>query len=254
MEKFYNYWLPTITMLIISILYVALSYRFTKDKDESKKMLPVKIVWIFLLVFEIGKIGHMIATNKTDGIVNPSFVPLRYPLVFCSIILYTYPLFVFKKNKLSDLAMGMSVLPALFAFIAAVVTTTGYKLNFWHAHSIVFHFLMGAVAIYLIVSGLYKFEFKNYFEVFVGLSVYIIFAAFLSLFTGGEISILGPKSGNLAFLYNAFGYMTGNLVLLFAIYLLLLLIYFLVNVFRRKKPQTKSEDFVLNDLEVEKNA
>lgn len=234
MEKVLNFWLPTLIMLIISILYIVLSTKLTKNKDEKSKLLPIKVVWYFLLIFEIGKIGHMIATHKMDGVIDPHFNPLRYPLVFCSIVLYTYPLFVFKKNKLSNMAMSMSVLPALFAFLAAVITTSGYKLTFWHGHSIVFHFLMGAVAIYLLTSGLYKFKFKDYFELFLGLGFYVVFAVVLSLFIGGEISIFGPKSGNLAFIYNSFGYATGNLLLLFVIYFVTFGFYSLANLITRQ--------------------
>lgn len=227
MDKVLNFWLPATIMLLISVAFIVVSTKMTKGRDEKTKMLPIKIVWIILMVFEVGKIAHMIATHKTDGVSTPLFPPLRYPLVFCSIVLYTYPLFMFKKNKLSNSAMAVSVVPLFIAFIAVLLTTQGYKLNFWHVHSIVFHFMMGAVAVYLVTSGLYKFKFKDYFGVFVWLGSYIAFAAALSLFIGGEVSLFGPKSSFLGFLYNAFGFAPAILLLIIVVFLVSLLIYLL---------------------------
>ena len=229
MEKFLNFYLPILVMFIISIIYIVISTKLTKDKDEKTKMLPIKAVWIFLLVFEIGKIGHMIGAYKIDGVSSPLFDPVRYPFVFCSLILYTYPLFMYKKNKLSASAMAVSALPFFISAIVVVLTTGGYKLNFWHGHSIVFHFLMGAVAVYLLTSGLYKFKFSDHYRVFLWLAGYVVFSTVISLFIGGDISFFGPHSGFLGFLYNAVGYVPGNLLLILVIYLVAVLIYGLIH-------------------------
>lgn len=225
MEKFLNFYLPILVMFIISIIYIVVATKLTKGKNENIKLLPIKAVWIFLLIFEIGKIGHMIGEYKIDGVSSPLFDPVRYPFVFCSLILYTYPLFMYKKNKLSASAMAVSTLPFFISAIVVVLTTSSYKFNFWHGHSIVFHFLMGAVAVYLLTSGLYKFKFSDHYRVFAWLGGYIIFSTVISLFIGGDISFFGPNSGYLGFLYNAVGYVPGNLLLILIIYLVSLIIY-----------------------------
>ncbi len=230
MVKFLNFWLPVMIMLLLAIAFIVVSNKLTKGSDEKTKLRPIKIVWFVLLVFEFGKIAHMIATHKTDEVSTPLFDPLRYPLVFCSLILYTYPLFMFKKNKFSNSAMAVSVLPFFIAFIAVLLTTQNYELNFWHGHSIVFHFMMGAVAVYLLTSGLYKFKYKDYFGVFVWLAGYIVFSMSLSLFIGGEVSLFGPKSSYLGFLYRAFGYAPAILFLVFALYVLIYLIYGIIHI------------------------
>lgn len=232
MHSFLNFWFPTILFTIVSAAIVVVSTILTKGKSRETKMLPIKIIWAVLVIFEVLKIAHMIASNKVDGVITPAFVPLRYPFVFCSLCMYTYPLFMFKKNKLSDSAMAFSVIPFLFTFLATLITNAKYDLSFWHAHSYGFHFMMGAVSIYLITSGLYKFKFKDWFGILIWFGGYIVASVILSLFIGADISIFGPGSGFLGFLYGeeTFGYAIGNLLLILVIGLLLFIIYGLIHV------------------------
>lgn len=205
-------------------------------------MLPIKIIWVVLVVFEVLKLGHMIATNsiKVDGvdINSPAFVPLRYPFVFCSLCMYTYPLFIFKKNKLSDSAMAFSVIPFFITFLAAAINNSNpsYIFEFWHAHSYGFHYLMGAVSVYLITSGLYKFKLKDWFRIFVWFGGYIALSTIISLFIGADMSIFGPESGFVGFLYDGFGYATGNLLLILVIGMLLFAIYGLIHIIGKHRP------------------
>lgn len=238
MNSFLNFWLPTLIFTIVSAAIVVVSTILTKGKSRETKMLPIKIIWIVLVVFEVLKITHMIASNKIDGVITPAFVPNRYPFVFCSLCMYTYPLFMFKKNKLSDSAMAFSVIPFLFTFLATLITNANYDLSFWHAHSYGFHFMMGAVAIYLITSGLYKFKLKDWFGIFVWFGGYIVLSVFISLFIGADLSIFGPGSGFLGFLYGegTFSYATGNLLLILVIGMLLFGIYGLIHIIGKHRP------------------
>ena len=115
-----------------------------KNKIEKTKLLPIPICFYILIILEVAKIYYLIAR---DGGFNAN----RYPIVFCSIVMFTYPMFCFKKNKLSDFAMGMSVLPCLVSILFVFLTVgdadlmQGGKFNIIH-----FHFLLSLLIILII--------------------------------------------------------------------------------------------------------
>ena len=61
-----------------------------KKKDDKTRLLPIKIVWLILIIMEIMKIYYLIGRDQ-------GFCSNRYPIVFCSIAMFTYPMFCFKK-------------------------------------------------------------------------------------------------------------------------------------------------------------
>lgn len=225
---FLNYILPLIVMSIYIVLFVVLCTLATKGKSEKAKLLPIKITFFVLIAWEVFKIFYLISKN---GYYDTT----RYPLVFCSAVMYTYPLFCFKKNKLSNAAMAYSVLPSLMVFILFVATQSSYKMSLIQGHSYFYHGTMLAVAIYLMTSGLYKFKFRDFFPLTLLLGGYVIFATILSMFLGSNISIFGPTSGYLTFLYDMFGYAVGNVLLVGVIMLICFAVYGIIHLCQRKK-------------------
>ena len=166
----------------------------------------------------------------------------RYPLVFCSAVMYTYPLFCFKKNRLSNAAMAYSVIPSIIVYVLFVATQSSYRMSLIQGHSYFYHGTMLAVAIYLMTSGLYKFKFKDFFSLTLMLGGYVAFATVLSIFLKGNISIFGPSSSYLGFLYNYFGYAVGNLLLVVVIMLLCFAVYGVIHLCSRKKTKPQVEE------------
>ena len=201
--------IATSITIVFIVLFAVLNTIFLKNKSEKTKMIPIMVVWGLLVAAEIWKIYYLIATGG-------DFSPLRYPLVMCSLVMYLYPLFMFKKNRLSDFAKAFSVLPVIGMFIAFVATQSDYPITLMQHHSYLYHGAMMAVAVYLITSGLYKFKFKDFFKVGIGLAIYTLFSTILSVLIGGDISIFGPTTGQIKFLYPTFGYAVTNLILCFA--------------------------------------
>ena len=225
---FKNFILPTIIMTICIIIFVVVCTIKTKNKTEEEKLIPVKVMFFALIGWEVFKIFYLIHQN---GYYDTS----RYPLVFCSAVMYTYPLFCFKKNKLSNAAMAYSVIPSIIVFILFVATQSSYKMSLIQGHSYFYHGTMLAVAIYLMTSGLYKFKFKDFFALTLMVGGYVIFATVLSIFLGGNISIFGPGSSYLGFLYKNFGYAVGNLLLVAVVMLLCFVVYGIIHLCSKKK-------------------
>lgn len=235
--EYFNSILCLIIGFIITVITIIVTTKLVKNKDEKTKLLPVKICFYALLVMEVMKIYYLISR---DGGFNAN----RFPIVFCSIVLYTYPMFCFKKNKLSDFAMGMSVLPCLISIIFVFLSVGDNdmmqdgKFNIIHFHSVIYHLIMFGVSIYLITSKLYKFELKKCVGIFLGLAGYVAMATILTIFIQGDISFFGygfNGSPVFGFLYNKVGYFPGNLVLIILIGLLTFTTYGIIALFSKLK-------------------
>ena len=235
--KYVNSMICLLIGLVITIALIVVTTKLVKNKDEKTKLLPIKICFYILVVLEVMKIYYLITR---DGVFNAN----RYPIVFCSIVLYTYPMFCYKKNKLSDFAMGMSVLPCLISIIFVFLTVGDAdmmqdgRFNIIHFHSVIYHLVMFGVSVYLITSKLYKFEFKKVIGIALGLSAYVAMATILTVFIQGDISFFGygfNGSPVFGFLYNMVGYFPGNLIVILLMWILSFVFYGIIHLCSRGK-------------------
>lgn len=127
-----NFIVPMAISAVVIAAYVILCTRFLKNADENKKLIPVRVVFFILIALEIAKIFYLIGR---DG----NFYPNRYPIVFCSMSMYAYPVFCFKKNRFSDMAKGFSVLPGILAFIMFASIQYKYNMSIIQLHSYIYH-------------------------------------------------------------------------------------------------------------------
>lgn len=229
---FLNYILPLIVSFIFVFLFVFFCTKIYKNQPDEKKLKPIKIIFYSLVILEIWKIFYLITQNG-------QFEPSRYPLVFCSLVMYAYPLFCFKKNKFSNVAMAFCVLPSFIVFLMFVAVQWQYEMSIIQAHSYYYHAAMMAVSIYLMTSKLYVFKIKDFYSVFLCLFGYVVFAVGLSLFIGGDISIFGPNKSFIKFFYDKVGYAIGNLILIIVIFLFCFGIYGIIELCSKKKEKYK---------------
>ena len=208
-----SYLIACAVTFVCIALFVILCTHFLKNKSEKIRLIPVIVIFFLLVVLEVWKIYRLI---RTDG----SFAPLRYPIVFCSLVMYAYPLFCFKKNRFSELAKGFSVIPCIIIFILFVAVQYTYPWTLMQAHSYVFHGAMMAVAIYLITSKLITFRFRDFFMNGLLIAAYILLCTVISLAIGADISLFGPESSFLSVIYSNLGYGVGNVVLMCVVMLL----------------------------------
>lgn len=224
---FFDYILPLIITIIAIVFYVVFFTIKYKDCSEDEKMKPIKWLYFALVITEVLKIFYLIMQNK-------EFRPLRYPLVFCSTIFYTIPLFMY-KTKLSNVGKVATIFSSIVAFILFAAVQWDYKMSLIQGHSYFYHGAMMAIAVYLITSKLYKFDKKEFYNMFIFLAIYSVFAAILSVFIGQDISIFGPASSYLGFIFNTFGYFVGVLILQILFYLVSIGIFSLINLFIKPK-------------------
>ncbi len=232
---FLNYILPLIISIIFIVLFVTICTIKLKNAPESKKLVPVQVVFWVLVALEFAKIFYLIAQNG-------SYQPSRYPIVFCSLVFFAYPLFCFKKNRFSEVAKGFSVIPAMIIFVLFVAIQWQFNMSLIQGHSYLFHAAMLAVSIYLLTAKIYKFEFKKFYSLFLVLSGYIVFSTVLSLFIGGDISYFGPNSSYLGIIYNNFGYAVGNLLVIMLFFVLCFAVYGIIGLCQRKKKKVVTNE------------
>ena len=223
----YDYILPLIITFIGIAFYVVFFTLKYKNGSEEEKMKPIKWLYALLVITEILKIFYLIMQNG-------EFRPLRYPLVFCSTIFYTIPLFTY-KTKLSKIGKIATVYVGIIAFVLFAAIQWMYKMSLIQGHSYFFHGAMMAIALYMISSKIYTFEKESFYKLFLFLAGYTTFAAALSLFIGEDISLFGPKSSYLGIIFNNFGYGAGILIILILYYLIALLLFKLISLINKCK-------------------
>ncbi|MGM9859047.1 MAG: hypothetical protein ACI311_07390 [Bacilli bacterium] len=215
---------------IIGALFLTLSLKFCKDKDYSKKVIPIKVAFFFLVILEIIKIYYLISTHGT-------FNPKSYPLIYCSSAMYFYAIIGFskKENVIVRTAKGNMIFVFLvmgilyhisFPRLNSSTNLEGFILN---VHSRVYHILLMYVAIYMIANKMYDFRFKDSIAVAVFNCSYFAFCTIMSIFIGGEMSNFGPESVELYWFYDKVGYATGNLILCILATIVSLLCYLIAN-------------------------
>ncbi|MCL2363834.1 MAG: YwaF family protein [Defluviitaleaceae bacterium] len=228
---------------IVGILVATLISKM-KDKSYEEKLKPIRFFFVVLVILEITKIYALIT-------INEALHPLRYPIVFCSIILYAWPLFSFKHNRFSEAAKSLAVLPSMAAGLVFLVMpgniapaqlyATGSNLSGFFvyalaAHSFFFHILMIGMGVYILAVRIYTIQKNNYYSAFLAMSSYLAIATVISLYIRNNISIFGPQSGQLGFLYNEVGYIPGQLLLI----ALLFAIYFAIHKLAGKNTETRA--------------
>ena len=156
---FYDYILPLIITILLIVFYVVFFTIKYKNSTDDEKMKPIKWLYYALIITEVLKIFYLIMENK-------EFRPLRYPLVFCSTIMYTVPLFLY-KTRLSNIGKVTTIYSSIIAFTLFAAIQWMYKMSLIQCHSYFYHGAMMAIAVYLIASKLYKFNKKEFYDMFI---------------------------------------------------------------------------------------
>ena len=229
MSNFYYYFIPNTVGVIFSIffiLYFGLKYKDSSYKDKLK---PIKYLAVLLIALEIVKIFWRISYNG-------NFQPGTYPLIFCSFVMYFYPIICCtEENSLpSRVCKAISIVPCvimgiLYVFINPYInnpTMTSFINNF---HSRFYHFCMFAAAVYMLVTKMYDFRFSDHFPVTITVSMYLLFSCVISIFLKTDISLFTINSKYFGFIYKRFGYCVGNILLMILLYVISLSVYWFIN-------------------------
>lgn len=222
-----NYVLPSVVTLGLVFAFAFGSYKATENKDEKAKMLPIIILWAALVAAEIWKISYLIAT---DGSFNPN----RYPIVFCSMVMYAIPLFAFKENRFSKIAKLFTLITSIFAVVMFFATQWQYPFEGMNIHSYFYHGSMLAISVYMILIRTYTFEKNDFYKLFLILAGYVAMNTVLGLVVGDYISLFGPNSSYLGFLDGIFGFLPKNFLVIIVMYLLCLGVFKLIELGKKK--------------------
>ena len=119
-----------LVFLVICILI------FRKMKPDIQVII-LRVIAILLPVFELLKIGMLVASHRMDK--------GHLPLHLCSMAIYIYPIISFmNRNKIRDFLTEISVITLLPASIGALAFpdwTMYPMLNFYSIHAFIWHFL-----------------------------------------------------------------------------------------------------------------
>lgn len=241
MDKFIFHGIPNLVGLLFSIAFVWFCAVKFKRKGYKDKLKPLIFLYAMLMILEIVKIFYHIT-------VQGAYPPQRYPIVFCSLIMFTYPIICHSKKETMAvrISKALSIIPcivigACYLFVLPDVSSGFSTYSFvMNLHSRFYHFCMLAGALYMIFVKLYDFRFKDFFASGLTVGGYFLLCTILSLFIGGNLSYFGPTSAPVQFLYQALGYGVGNIVLSIVAMLLSFLSFALINlcIFLNKKRKT----------------
>ncbi|MBQ7306970.1 MAG: YwaF family protein [Clostridia bacterium] len=233
MNKEIFYIIPNTIGVLFNIIFLYFAIKKYKDKSYKERVKPLKFLAIMLITLELIKIYTYIGQNQ-------NFTPARYPIIYCSFIMYAYPIiYTAKENSVaSRIAKGISAITGLVigGLFLVFCPDENYTIElFYHnLHSRFYHFGMLAGAIYIIAVNLYDFRFRDFYICGLTVSAYMLFCTIFSIFLGGDISYFGPNRSPLRFIYNIFGYCVGNTFVIMLVMLLSLLGFFVANFIKKK--------------------
>lgn len=230
MDKFIFHGIPNLIGALFSIAFVWFCAVKFKRKSYKDKLKPLIFLYAMLMILEIIKIFYHIT-------VQGAYPPQRYPIVFCSLIMFTYPIICHSKKETMAvrISKALSIIPcivigACYLFVLPDVSSGFSTYSFvMNLHSRFYHFCMLAGALYMIFVKLYDFRFKDFFASGLTVGGYFLLCIILSLFIGGNLSYFGPTNAPVQFLYQAVGYAVGNVLLCIAAMLLSLAAFAFIN-------------------------
>lgn len=224
----YNYLIPIVLTIIYIFLFILISLKRIKNLKNNEVLRPIQYFYFIMLFLEILKDSYLITK---DGY----FMIDSYPIFLNSLVFYTIPLFCFRENKFSNIAKIFTLLISLFELITFIITDINYPISVIQVYNYYFHGSMIAISLYLLIIKSIKFNFKDMVPLFILTSLYIIFAMILSMLLKTDISYFGFNSIYFSFLYNSFGYVIGNLILIIIIFILYFIVYFIINMINSSK-------------------
>ena len=178
-----------IPVFIVIILFSFFLYKLIKNKDDNKKMLPIMIVTIVLLVLEFFK--QLLSIIRGYDLYH-------IPLHFCSLFLYFLPLAVFYKGKYKNtfrvlagvistcLFLFMSVYPLLIYpdndIRMIKVFFSGEDIyRFFQFHSVIFHNIALLPFFFFVCSGVCEFDTKKDIKaILIAFAIYAVIAGVLA--------------------------------------------------------------------------
>lgn len=247
MNKLTYYGPANLLGTIFLVVYLLVAFKkYGKEEDYYKRIKPIRFMFWFLAVLEVGKIIYHIAHN---GNWNPK----AFPIIYCSSAMYIYAIIGYgKKDSLPvRIALFSSIIP--FLVVGSLywvsfpnknwnnVTLFGYIMNL---HSRLYHFANLAVAFYVLGTKMYRFEFKDWVPTSAINGVYFLFSTVGSLFIGGEISNFGPNSIELKNFYKFTGYATGNLIIIFVVFIVGFTLFKTIDIIREKNIKTRGNNSI----------
>ena len=144
MNNFTYYFIPNTIGVIFCIIFLWFFVKKYKKAPYNEKTKPIKYLAIILIVLEVIKIFWRITINKT-------FQPGTYPIIFCSFVMYFYPIICCaKENSIpARVCKAIAIVPCFIMGILYVfinphidhITTTSFINNL---HSRFYHFAMFA--------------------------------------------------------------------------------------------------------------
>ncbi len=185
-------------LFFLVALSIVLYLVFYKVKIKEKKFALVFMIVFYVL--EVAKIGYL--WQKSGFPMN------HLPFHLCSMPLYLFPVYYFSKagSKLEDFAKaGIYGVVFMAGFVALIMPTNiigsldtwAFDMdNYLPVVSFLYHGLMMFSAIYMLVSGFYKFKYSDVLKAFTCALVLMAFALIANGLLDKDFMLLNRGSGS----------------------------------------------------------
>ena len=159
------------TLLLIVSISVLLGLLLHK-KEEKYKNIPLIVITALMLIFEIAK--------QIQNIVMHEYTWWSFPLHFCSLFLYFFPLATFAKGKVKNFGLTMSFVCACWMTILFYINPQDIIGNspenifasFGEFHRFFHHHLVVAFLFTGLALNMFKITKKSFLHVVIGISIY----------------------------------------------------------------------------------
>lgn len=180
---------------ILIIILTVLSKKIEK-KIGLRKLL--KIGALVLIGLELTKYTYYYMGDRL-GIS-------AFPIQFCSLMLYAYPVIAFGKGKIANFVLPFAFVGGLTAGLLALILPTNIlgspeigwlnPKNFDYTLSFVYHAFMIYYSLYLVISGLYKAKLKDALNIVVIACVFATIAGVMNKIFDMDYMMLNKGNGD----------------------------------------------------------
>lgn len=202
-----------------AVLILLLTIISIKTQKKYGEVLILKVGALIFLSLELIKYIYLY--------FNGGLSFFYFPIQFCSLMLYAYPIIAFGDKKLSSIVLPFAYVGGLVAGLLALLMPTNILgnpdtkwldwNNFLYTLSFIYHAFMIYYSAYLIISKKYKAKLSDIKNVVIITSFFALVAQTLNILSDNDFMMLNRGSGNpLSFLmeYNYLYYIGSQALIL----------------------------------------
>ena len=164
---------------VAAVLIAFLLWAILRKKDIKYRTIPLMVITAIMLILEVVK--QIIS-------IKAGYSWWMFPMHFCSLFLYIYPLAVFAKGKIKDFGLTMAFVCSLLMFVFFYINPIDIIglspehvfSDFYSFHTFIYHHLVILFLFASLLLNVYNINRRSFVHVLIGFTIYGVVAVSLA--------------------------------------------------------------------------